>query len=48
MFKDGFNLYNFVNMALSAKLVQIVDPNLLAREVEDLEVATEEDCWKSY
>jgi serine/threonine protein kinase len=43
MFKDGFNLHNFVKMALTEKLVQVVDPNLLTREVEDLEVATEED-----
>jgi serine/threonine protein kinase len=44
MFKDGFNLHNFVKMPLTEKLVQVVDPNLLMREVEDLEVlATEED-----
>ena len=43
MFKDGFNLHNFVKMALTKKLVQVVDPNLLKREVEDLEVATKED-----
>ncbi|XP_059457763.1 probable LRR receptor-like serine/threonine-protein kinase At3g47570 [Corylus avellana] len=43
MFKDGFNLQNFVNMALPEKLVQIVDPNLLKREVNELVVAIEED-----
>ncbi|XP_059457764.1 probable LRR receptor-like serine/threonine-protein kinase At3g47570 [Corylus avellana] len=42
MFKDGFNLHNFVKMASTEKLVQVVDPNLLTREVEDLEVATED------
>jgi hypothetical protein len=53
MFKDGFNLHNFVTMALPEKLVQIVDPNLFKREVNELAVATEEDdytnndhnCW---
>jgi hypothetical protein len=30
-------------MTLTEKLVQVVDPNLLTREVEDLEVAIEED-----
>ena len=47
MFKDGFNIHNFVNMALPAKLVQIVDPNLLTIEVEDLEVATKEDDYNN-
>ena len=47
MFKDGFNLHDFVKMASSEKLVQIVDPNLLTREVEDLEVATEEDDYNN-
>jgi serine/threonine protein kinase len=42
LFKDGFNLYNFVNMALPAKLMQIVDPNLLTREV-----AAEEDDYNN-
>jgi serine/threonine protein kinase len=45
MFKDGFNIHNFVNMALPEKLVQIVDPNLLKREVNELAVATEEDGY---
>jgi hypothetical protein len=39
MFKDGFNLHNYVNMALPEKLVQIVDPNLLKREVNKSAVA---------
>jgi serine/threonine protein kinase len=47
MLKDGFNLYNFINMALPENLVQIVDPNLLPREVEDLEVATKEDDYNN-
>jgi hypothetical protein len=45
MFQDGFNIHNFVNMALPEKLVQIVDPNLLKREVNELAVATEEDGY---
>jgi hypothetical protein len=45
MFKDGFNLHNFVNMGLPEKLVQIVDPNLLTREVNKLPVATKEDDY---
>jgi hypothetical protein len=40
MFKDGFNLHNFVNIALPAKLMQIVDSNLLKREVNELTVPT--------
>ena len=35
MFKDDLNLHNFVNMALPERLVQIVDPTLLPREVEE-------------
>ena len=35
MFKDGFNLHNFVRMALPERLVQIMDPNLSTREVEE-------------
>ncbi|XP_059458517.1 putative receptor-like protein kinase At3g47110 [Corylus avellana] len=42
MFKDGFNLHNFVNIALPEKLLQIVDPNLLKREIHELALATEE------
>jgi serine/threonine protein kinase len=45
MFQDGFNIHNFVNMALPEKLVQIVDPNLLKREVNEFAVATEEDGY---
>ncbi|XP_024020484.1 probable LRR receptor-like serine/threonine-protein kinase At3g47570 [Morus notabilis] len=33
MFKDDFNLHNFVKMALPERLVQIVDSSLLPREV---------------
>uniref|UniRef100_A0A2N9EXM1 Protein kinase domain-containing protein n=1 Tax=Fagus sylvatica TaxID=28930 RepID=A0A2N9EXM1_FAGSY len=43
MFKDGFNLHNFVRMALPERLVQIVDPNLSTREVEETAPATEID-----
>ena len=35
MFKDGLNLHNFAKMALPEKLVQIVDPVLLPREVHE-------------
>ncbi|XP_059429223.1 probable LRR receptor-like serine/threonine-protein kinase At3g47570 [Corylus avellana] len=47
MFTDGFNLHNFVKMASTEKLVQVVDPNLLTREVKDLEVATKEDDYNN-
>nr|XP_023872071.1 receptor kinase-like protein Xa21 [Quercus suber] len=40
MFKDGLNLHNFVKMSLPKRLVQVVDPMLLAREVEEMGVAT--------
>ena len=36
MFKDDLNLHNFVKMALPERLVQIVDPTLLVREVEEM------------
>ncbi|KAK7817619.1 putative lrr receptor-like serine/threonine-protein kinase [Quercus suber] len=36
MFKDDLNLHNFVKMALPERLVQIVDPTLLIREVEEI------------
>ena len=36
MFKDDLNLHNFVKMALPKRLVQIVDPTLLIREVEEI------------
>ncbi|KAK4579474.1 hypothetical protein RGQ29_029228 [Quercus rubra] len=39
MFKDGHNLHNFVEMALPEKLVQIVDPILLPREVDEAPIA---------
>ena len=45
MLKDDFNFHNFANTALSKKLVQIVDPNLLKREVNELVVATEENGY---
>uniref|UniRef100_A0A2N9HN18 non-specific serine/threonine protein kinase n=1 Tax=Fagus sylvatica TaxID=28930 RepID=A0A2N9HN18_FAGSY len=32
MFKDGFNLHNFVRMALPERLVQIVDPKTFPQE----------------
>ena len=39
MFKDGLNLHNFAKMALPEKLVQIVDPNPLPREVDEAPIA---------
>ena len=39
MFKDGLNLHNFSKMALPEKLVQIVDPILLLREVDEAPIA---------
>ncbi|XP_050249277.1 putative receptor-like protein kinase At3g47110 [Quercus robur] len=39
MFKDGLNLHNFAKMALPEKLVQIVDPILLPREVDEAPTA---------
>ncbi|KAK4579450.1 hypothetical protein RGQ29_029211 [Quercus rubra] len=39
MFKDGLNLNNFAKMALPEKLVQIVDPILLPREVDEAPTA---------
>ena len=39
MFKDGLNLHNFAKMALPEKLVQIVDPILLLREVDEAPIA---------
>lgn len=35
MFKDRFNIHNFVKTALPLKLTQIVDPILLTREVRE-------------
>nr|XP_023885772.1 putative receptor-like protein kinase At3g47110 [Quercus suber] len=40
MFKDGLNLHNFVKMSLPKRLIQVVDPMLLPREVEEIEVPT--------
>ena len=39
MFKDGLNLHNFAKMALLEKLVQIIDPILLPREVDEAPIA---------
>ena len=40
MFNDGLNLHNFVKMSLPKRLIQVVDPMLLPREVEEMGVAT--------
>uniref|UniRef100_A0A2N9HWK5 non-specific serine/threonine protein kinase n=1 Tax=Fagus sylvatica TaxID=28930 RepID=A0A2N9HWK5_FAGSY len=37
MFKDGLNLHDFVKMALPKRLIEIVNPMLLPREVEEME-----------
>ena len=42
MFKDDFNLHNFVKTALPERLVQIVDPALLSRVVEETPATVEE------
>ena len=39
IFKDDLNLHSFVKMALPGQLVQIVDPTLLIREVEEIPAA---------
>ena len=39
MFKDNLNLHSFVRNALPERLVQIVDPALLIREVEEMPAA---------
>ena len=39
MFKDDINLHNFVKMALSKGLVQVVDQTLLIREVKEMQSA---------
>ena len=40
MFKDNLNLNNFVKMALPERLVQIVDPTLVPREVKETPATT--------
>ena len=35
LFRDGYNLHNFVKTAMPERLVEIVDPNLLSREIEE-------------
>ncbi|KAL5568499.1 hypothetical protein UlMin_025074 [Ulmus minor] len=35
LFKDGYNLHNFVKTAIPERLVEIVDPNLLSMEIEE-------------
>ncbi|XP_024022659.1 putative receptor-like protein kinase At3g47110 [Morus notabilis] len=43
MFKDDFNLHNFVKMALPERLVRIVDSSLLPTEVEENATRASED-----
>ncbi|KAL5545361.1 hypothetical protein UlMin_009145 [Ulmus minor] len=35
LFRDGYNLHNFVKTAIPERLVEIVDPNLLSQEIEE-------------
>jgi hypothetical protein len=46
MFEDNFNLHNFVKMAMSEKLMQIIDPNILTREVNEISMPIENDSYK--
>ncbi|XP_059458516.1 LRR receptor-like serine/threonine-protein kinase EFR [Corylus avellana] len=46
MFEDDFDLYNFVKMALSERLMQIVDPNFLTREVNEMSMPIENASYK--
>jgi hypothetical protein len=46
MFGDNFNLHNFVKMTMLEKLMQIVDPNLLTREVNEMAMPIENDSYK--
>ncbi|PON42467.1 Tyrosine-protein kinase [Trema orientale] len=41
MFKDDFNLHNFVKLALPERLLQIVDSSLLNREAEEITMRRE-------
>lgn len=43
MFKESFNLHNFVKMALPERLVHVVDPNLLTKEGNEIAAARKED-----
>ena len=43
IFKDDFNLHNFVKVALPGRLVQIVDSSLLPRDVEENPLRARED-----
>ncbi|KAG6729877.1 hypothetical protein I3842_01G053100, partial [Carya illinoinensis] len=47
MFRDSFNLHNFVKMALPERLVNVVDPKLLIREGNEIAVATTRDDYNS-
>ncbi|PON31545.1 Protein kinase-like domain containing protein [Parasponia andersonii] len=42
MFKDDFNLHNFVKLALPERLLQIVDSSLLPREAEEITMRRED------
>ncbi|PON42463.1 Tyrosine-protein kinase [Trema orientale] len=42
MFKDDFNLHNFVKIALPERLVQVVDSALLSIEVEETTMRRED------
>ena len=45
IFENGLNLHSFVENALPEKLLQIVDPTVVPREVTEIEMAAGEDRY---
>ena len=45
IFENGLNLHSFVENALPEKLLQIVDPTVVPREVTQIDVAAGEDRY---
>ncbi|KDP37051.1 hypothetical protein JCGZ_06107 [Jatropha curcas] len=43
MFKDGLNLHDFVKQAWPRRLLEIIDPNILAEESKAARIASEKD-----
>ncbi|KAJ9167434.1 hypothetical protein P3X46_022088 [Hevea brasiliensis] len=43
MFKEGLNLHDFVSSALPERLVEVVDPTLVSREISDEEFEDAEE-----
>ena len=48
MFKDNFNLHNFVKTALPERLVKIVDSALLPRKEEEEETSSRREDRRNY